>query len=343
MKCRRWSIKLVICLLMARSFALPAQTSQLQPRFFTAPADTHFIADHTEKLTARFYLLYQDATFTINPDQGNRLLYKPNVNIRIGIAGFWRWFGLGLSIENPFFKWSSETRGHTSFIDLRVNAYGRAVAAELFLQQYKGFYISNVFKTDGSNYLLPDMKSFSIGISAYWIYNATRFSIRAAFVQNERQIKSAGSFMVRPSFVFSRFTSSDGIIPPELIVTDNIPVTDRVISGDLYSYGLSPGYSYTLVFLRNFYFTATLFPGVYWQFYSYTTKLNSFMEDKFSFILNGRFALGYNSDQWFTGFSFQLGLNDFTDRFANTFFNYDVTQYRVWAGTRFDWFRKKKK
>jgi hypothetical protein len=34
---------------------------------------------------------------------------------------------------------------------------------------------------------MPDMASVSFGAAGYWIYNARKFSLRAAFIQNERQ------------------------------------------------------------------------------------------------------------------------------------------------------------
>jgi len=190
---------------------------------------------------------------------------------------------------------------------------------------------------------MPDMSALTIGISAYWIYNASRFSIRAAFIQNERQKKSAGSLMVRPAFLFSRIDSPDGIIPAELKEQLHIPGSDLWVSGDIYSLGLSPGYSYSLIFLKNFYFTATLFPGIFWQYYVYETTKDVYIEDEFSFQLGGRFAIGYNSDLWFIGGSVQGGLHEIPDILSDTFIHYDVAQFRIWGGTRFDWFRKKKK
>jgi len=334
---------MVFVLILSNPVHSMGQDNSLNPQFPSAPADSNYIEDYTEKITGRLYLLFQNATFVLNPDQGAKIVYKPNVNIRMGIAGFWKWFGLGLSIENPFVKWSTDKYGRTSFVDLRINAFGRALAAEIFLQNFKGFYIFNAIKKDGTRYLLPEMSSFSLGVSTYWIYNARRFSIRAAFIQNERQIKSAGSIIIRPSILFSRILSPSGIIPQEIVDEANIPVTDRVVNADMYSFGLSPGYSYTFVFLKNLYLTINLFAGVFWQYYSYNTKTNDFIADEFSFQLNGLFAFGYNSDKWFVGCSVQGSPTDFPDNPSNTFFNYDVAQYRIWGGTRFNWFRKKKK
>jgi hypothetical protein len=320
-----------------------AQQQSLNPGLFTVPSDTVYIEDYTRKLTTRIFIVLQNASFMINPDFIGKIEYKPNINARIGLSGNWKWFGLGFSVENPFYRRDKDVYGSTSFLDFRLNAFGRSVAAEIYYQTYKGFYISSPLKNDDAHYILPDMNTVSLGIAAYWIYNAERFSIRAAFIQNERQKKSAGSFVLRPSFLYYRVDSENGIIPPELIHDHSIPGPYRIKSGSIYSLGLSPGYCYTLVFAKNFYITAALFPGVFWQTYTYQTNLDHFGNDEFSFQLSGRFAAGYNSGKWFAGCSFQTGWNEVPYQLSDVMFNYDVAQYRIWGGTRFSLFQKKKK
>jgi hypothetical protein len=307
--------------------------------------DTTYIEDHTQLLTTRLFLLFQNASLLINPanDKIAKIVYRPNVNVRIGIAGFWKWFGLGISIDNPFYKTDREAYGKTTTLDLRVNAFGRSLAGELFFQQYKSFYISSPERTDGTHYIIPDMQTIAIGLSGYWIYNSKRFSIRAAFIQNERQIKSAGSLVVRPAFLYYRISSDHGIIPEELAGLYQIPSANLITKGEFYSLGLSPGYAYTLVFLKNFYLTAAVFPGVAAQFSYFSNEKDIYSDVEFAFQLSGRFALGYNSDKWFLGGSFQTGFNEIPDKLSNALFSYNLTQFRFWGGTRFDIFKKKKK
>ena len=307
--------------------------------------DSTYLADYTTLLTTRLFLLFQNAALLINPasDKIPKIVYRPNVNLRIGIAAFWKWFGLGLSADNPFYKTDQSDYGKTTTLDLRINAFGRVVAGELFLQNYKGFYIRSPERTDGTHYIIPDMRTLSFGLSGYWIYNARRFSIRAAFIQNEHQKKSAGSFLVRPAFLYYRITSDHGIIPAEIVDAYHIPFANLVTSGTFYSLELSPGYAYTLVFLKNFYLTTAVFPGIAAQFSTFSNTLNDYSGSEFAFHLSGRFALGYNSDKWFLGGSFQAGFNEVPDKLSNALFSYDIAQFRLWGGTRFDIFSKKEK
>ncbi|MEI7661629.1 MAG: DUF4421 family protein [Bacteroidota bacterium] len=307
-----------------------------------AAFDSLYIKDYTGLLTTRLFLLFQNASLLINPesDKITKIVYRPNANLRVGVAGFWKWFGLGLSIDNPVYKTDQVAYGKTSTLDLRVNAFGRVVAGEFFLQRYRGFYISSPEAQDGSHYLVPDMRTFSVGLSAFWIFNARRFSIRAAFIQNEGQKKSAGSFILRPSLLYYRITADHGIIPAAISDSVGLPPESMVTAGRFFTAGISPGYTYTLVFMKHGYATAAVFPGIAAQFSTFRNDLKVSSDFAFVFQLSGRFAIGYNTEKWFLGGSFQSGFNEVPDRLNNALFNYDVAQVRVWGGMRFDIFRR---
>jgi hypothetical protein len=248
---------------------------------------------------------------------------------------------VGISVDNPFYKTNREAYGKTSTIDMRINAFGRQIAGELFFQKYKSFYVSSPERSDGSHYIFPDMRTRSLGIAGYYIYNSKKFSMRAAFIQNEGQKKSAGSLVVRPAFLYYQIASDNGIIPQEILINYQIPNGNIVKSGSFYAFELAPGYVYTLVFLKNFYLTVAAFPGIAAQFAYFRNDVKEFEEFEFAFHLGGRFAAGYNSDNWFLGASVQMGFNEIPDKLNNARFNYDVAQIRIWGGTRFNIFKKK--
>ena len=304
--------------------------------------DSAYIADYKNLLTARIFLLYQDASFVLNPSTSEEIIYTPNVAGRIGIAGFYKWFGLGLSLGNSFLRRSATRYGNTSVIDLRANAYGREVAAELYFQNLKGFYIRNLRDSHGDFFKIPDMRIYSIGLTGYWIYNHEKFSIRSAFIQNERQKKSAGSLIIRAAFLYYNLSSGTGILPAEVISTYRINNHLFLREGEFYSLGLAPGYSYTLVIFKKFYMNAAIFPGVLFQHYHYQANQEFITSANFTFTLSWRAALGYNTDHWYTGAGIVSGFDKIPGWIGNSTFYYDITQVRFWVGTRFNWFKKKK-
>ena len=304
--------------------------------------DTAYIADYKNLLTARVFLLYQDASFVLNPGTSEEIIYTPNVAGRIGIAGFYRWFGLGLSLGNSVFRRSTTKYGNTAVLDLRVNAYGRPVAAELYLQDLKGFYIRNLKDAEGNFFKISDMRIFSLGFTGYYIYNHERFSIRSAFIQNERQKKSAGSIIIRATFLYYNLSSGNGIIPAEVISTYGINNHFLLRNGEFYSFGLAPGYSYTLVLFKKVYLNAAIFPGILWQNYNYEADQVFYPDANFTFTLSWRAALGYNTDTWYIGAGIVSGFDKIPGWIGNSTFYYDIAQMRFWVGTRFHWFKKRK-
>jgi len=332
------------CVVLFLLLSLTLQASgQQKDSLQESSIDTNYIEDYSEWLTTRLYLLYQNATFIVSTNEVDNIVFRPNTNIKIGIAAFYKWFGLGLSINNPFYQFDESTYGKTKSIDLRINAFGRAVAAEVFIQNFRGFYIRNVRPVDGLYFTLPNMNLFSLGAYGYWIYNSKKFSLRAAFLQNERQVRSAGSFMVRPGFSFYEVSSDTGIIPGELRSKYHLASDEIVASGRFYSISLAPGYAYTFVFLKNAYVSAAVFPGVAWLTYSYDAKAKRYSREDFVFQLGLRFAAGFNSRKWYIGGAIITGFNDLDASWSNSSFFYDVSQFRIWGGMRFDVFRKKKK
>jgi hypothetical protein len=293
-------------------------------------------------LTARVFLLYQDASFVLNPQTSEEIIYTPNVSGRIGIAGFYKWIGLGISLGNSIFRRSASRYGNTSVLDLRVNAYGRPFAAEVYLQNLKGFYIRNIKDAEGNLFKIPDMRIFSLGCTGYWIYNHERFSIRSAFIQNERQKKSAGSIIIRSSFLYYSLLSGNGIIPASVINTYGIENNLHLRKGEFYSIGLAPGYTYTLVLFKKAYMNAALFPGILWQNYYFEANREIYSSANFTFTLSWRAALGYNTDTWYIGAGIVSGFDQIPGWIGNSTFYYDIAQVRFWVGTRFNWFKKKK-
>ncbi len=317
--------------------------SQAQASDTVTGLDSSYVEDYTGWLTTRLFALYQDAEFIISTNEIGNISFKPNTNIKIGIAGFYKWFGLGLSVTNPFYTFNESIYGKTKAIDLRLNGFGRAVAAEVFVQNFHGFYIRNVHPVSTRYYILPNMNLFSVGAYGYWVYNSRRFSLRAAFLQNERQVKSAGSFMIRPGFSFYKVSSDSGIVPKELTKNYKLQKDELVKGGRFYSVSLAPGYSYTFVFLKHAYFNAAAFPGVSWVSYSYEGKYDNYSRSDFVFQLGLRVALGFNTTKWYVGGTLITGFNDLKSPWSSSSFFYDVSQFRVWGGVRFDVFRKHKK
>lgn len=314
--------------------------TQSEYDYFPAETDTSYIKDYKYKLTARYYLLAQNTSLVIFPDLESSMVYQPNESGRFGIAAFYNWFGLGISIGTKLFRKNPDIYGTTKSYDFRVNAYGKFMAVEGYLQYYRGFYMdykSNAFK---ETFIIPGMDLISFGVDGTYIYNFGRFSIRAAYTQNERQKKSAGSLIVKPTFRYYMVESDTGIVPSKIIGLYSL-TNENLLSGHFYTLGLGPGYIYTFVFLKYFYITAGGLLDMNWSSYDYKTTNQTVVKKGFSFPISVRAAVGYNSNTWFIGGSFLSTLYYIQPgQRVQDDFHYHLTQIRFWVGTRFNAFKR---
>ena len=304
--------------------------------------NTDYIKDYKHLFTTRLYLLSESVGFTIKP--GNLevpLRYVPNNDIKNGLAFFHKWYGIGLAFNNPFAGNDVAIKGKSKIVDLRVNAYGRAISAELALQDYQGFFLKNMLEqpiawNPESAYMLrPDMQIFSTSAIMYYVVNHKKHSFRAAYLQNERQLKSSGSIIVMPSFVYLKLQSDSTLIPDFYNSTYLVKDNEHIEDGKFLTYGVSLGYSYTYVFFKYFYVNLSLIPGIFVQNYDYESGLGSDKGVKLSALWLGRAAFGFNSDFIYLGIGGVHGFNPSKFNIGQTNFNYDMNQIRVWIGTRF--------
>ena len=331
---------LIFGLLIFCGIQIACGSPQSESEFFTTETDTTYIESFKHLLTARYYLLAQNTSLVIFPDLEATMVYQPNETGRFGIAAFYSWFGLGISFGTKLFRKNPDVYGTTKSLDFRINAYGKFIVVEGYLQYYQGFYMdykSNRFK---ETFIIPGMDLVSFGIDGTYIYNHGKFSARASYTQNERQKKSAGSLIVKPTFRYYYVNSDTGIIPSKILEIYSLR-QENIISGNFYTLGLGPGYIYTFVFGKNFYLTAGGQLDMNWSSYDYNTTGRSFHSTGFSFPVSVRIALGYNSDKWFIGASYLSTLYYFQPgQRVQDDFHYHLTQIRFWVGTRFDAFKR---
>jgi len=248
-------------------------------------------------------LSYRDNKINKNLDYGIDSKYA------IGIGANYSVFGINLSFSPWQSSLSDSKYGKTKSLDFRMNLYGRKIIYDLYLLSHSGFYLSNPKSiidgwTDTDSYpLRPDMKMFSAGIVAQYIFNNKKFSMRATYLQNERQRKSAGSFIVGGTLFYSKFSGDSSFVPSQIIYPDFFGgyKFDQTLSINI---GINGGYSHTFVLKEHYFFSLGLSLGPQINY-----SIVSSVEENVSNIngvtmgLNGLFrsGLGYNSRKFYVG------------------------------------------
>lgn len=297
------NIRCVVLVLVLSLSASAASAQQRLKRLLQTENDSAYIEDHTEDLTVR---LFGSRKYTYYDMVDKRLkeevLYRPNTSNNIGFGVNYKFIGINIGFKLPFINNDDDKYGKTKYLDLQSHLYLRKLVIDFYGQYYKGYYLANRRFNSQVLSLRPDMYNTDLGLNVQYIFNDKRFSYRAAYLQNEYQKKSAGSFIVGGEVFAWKMKGDSALIPSDLGVEgffDNEPFhkTSSV------SIAANVGYAHTFVIKKYFFITASLTgsAGVNHTVLNYLDGRNKRRE--FGWQLNNtvRLSAGYNSSKYFAG------------------------------------------
>lgn len=265
--------------------------------------DTLFITDLSDHLNLYLYGIYKDYGVTFKHIESKKELdLQPNSAGRIGLGFNYKWMGLAVAFAPPGFS-DDEKYGNTEKLDLQINVFARSFGLDITSQYYKGYYVANPYDFMAWNRteypLLENLTTMSMELSGYYFTNHKEFSYRAAFVRNEIQRKSAGSLILGTYVRMDITDAPEGIIPDDF--PDNYDTLFDVRRFASVNLGLSIGYTYTYVFLDNFFVNLSAVPGIGAKNTTIVHDNNIVRKDGVSFRWIGRMALGYEHEKFFMG------------------------------------------
>lgn len=202
--------------------------------------------------------------------------YFTNTPTGLGFGFNRKWYGLSVAIGLP--NTAEKRQGKTRGFDLRYNLMTRKVVVDAFFYRYRGFYKEAKMKNIT---IYPDMRNWGLGFSGYYLFNGDKYSINALMAQNERQLKSAGSFMLGLNFFANRITADS---------TSTLSEYSRIVS---YQVGPNVGYAHTFVISKKFFIGMFLAIGI-----NITDKKGKKYKTSIAPAVFPKIAFGYNSDKW---------------------------------------------
>jgi hypothetical protein len=275
----------------------------------------------------------------IDLKSGNKLIFVPNLPYNLGISLSSRWASFNINTGIKLFNNDNEIKGKTTFQDYQLNLYGRKSTTDMFVQYYSGFYIKNSksydnYQSENSYAIRPDVKTFHMGLSSYYILNNKKFSYGNSFGFVEKQKKSAGSLLLGVYYSYFNVSSDFSLVSEPF--RGSFDSLSYIRKGEMHDFGFNLGYIYTLVFLKKCYATASLVQGVGGEQIIYKRADNSTFH-QFVFgvgKLHVRLALGYDSGKYFMG---AMAMNDyyFFSGKSNSAFNFGFGNLMVFVGYRF--------
>ena len=282
-------------------------------KLFSDDHDTVYIDSYKNQLTTRIYASKKYTQLKIRDiDKGATLNYNPNDRTNLGFGATYGAFTLNIGINFPFINHDDDEFGKTDYLDLQSHILFRKLAAEVYYSTTKGYYISNPDKIlsgykDSDKYpQRRDFLSIDLGATAYYIFNHQRFSYRAAFNQDERQKKSAGSFLAGAA-VFNTAFQGDSVLIPYNVDPADFFGSVRLKRSRFANASICGGYAYNLIFLKRVFITASLIagPGIgYTKIYTEEDDVNGMKSYEFAFVYTARMGAGYNGKRVYVGLSY---------------------------------------
>ncbi len=300
------------------------------------------IESYADKLSIYAYSIQKFNNFELkSKGQKDRLQYGPNENLNLGLGFSYKWIGIGAAFKLGSINSDNDLYGETNSFDLQMDIYSRKFLFNGNFQFYQGFYWRNPDKyfpdwsIEDSAVVRPDIITGSFGFSGTYILNHENFSFKAAYQSTERQLKSAGSWLLGLRFSVYAINADSSLVPIE--AHDLYPNTIDFTALGTINWGGAFGYTHTFVFSKYFYFNAALMIGINLQSVeAFNLQGESLGSDgKLSSNALFRMALGCNKPTHFYGFN--VSTDSFLVKDPNeTEFSYNYGKIRFYYGRRFN-------
>ena len=320
--------------------------------FTAVKGQTSFLLRHSNKDTAyirEFYRkhlvirAYESTKFNNFKliDEPNKLVYKPNDHNVFGLGFNYRFISINIGLYVPSVGKSIDEYGKTHQLDLQTHLYYHKFIVDLYGQFYKGYYLSDDGATpfhyeNDAVEKRPDIFTRDISVVFQYLFNDQRFSYNAAFYQNERQKKSAGSFLLGGGIYHTDVKGDSSLVPGNVSYNDFFRNNHFNATGNT-AIGFNFGYGYTVVIKKLFFITASLSGGAGISSASLSNTNTGQKDEKLGLGINSsaKFAAGYNSDNYFAGITYIRLVTDDNCVMPHTWLEDNTGNFRFIIAKRF--------
>lgn len=251
----------------------------LYTSFCRAQVDSSYIQSYSHELSIKPHVYYRFTSLTHEVDDNRKITYMPNSPVSTGIGVTYKNYSISGGYGFGFMR--DKKRGDTKALDFQYHYYGRKFIADIFFQQYKGFYKDEDEEKDVYE-IYPDIKVVQYGIHGQYVFNNRKFSYKAAFNQSEKQLKSAGSWQIGGGLYYNEIHSDSTLYLNEYKKLRN------------YQLSISGGYVYNWVINRHVFVSGSVSVG----FNLGIENTSDFKKVEISPSVFPRIAAGYNADDW---------------------------------------------
>lgn len=264
--------------------------------------DTAYYERYPYKISVGPMLLKKNSVYALRSKESDfPLKYSTNSATRLGLTFGYDWLTLsgsvGLGTLDPDYR---KEKGKTKSINFQMSINAQSVLGDLHFQSNKGMYLrgerDNPAFGNDLYYVRPDIRSQIFGATIRKALNGDKFSIKAPFVYDSWQKKSAGSVMIGGEFIYGNAKGDSSFVPASL--SPNFP-NNEVNYMRYIMFGPTLAYGHIFVIKQHFFITGVAsVNGDLAQTTEKTINNNQTSRWYFSPNINLRGAMGYNSEKW---------------------------------------------
>jgi hypothetical protein len=235
--------------------------------FKRASFDSTYYDNLDNTLTLKVYSASSNSKYKLTDQKiDENLQYKINSTRSLGVGFGYRGLGMNMGYAFPFMNTDDTVYGDTKLFDFSTQLHYRKSTFSIYINTSKGLYLQNSKNAlhnwpPDNYYIRPDVRELRIGLGGNYLLNYDRYSNRAAFLQNEWQKKSSGSFVLGGTVLYHQIKADSSIIPTNIRYNDFFRGYDFNRTNYFYLTG-EFGYTFTLVLLKHLYFNGMLMTGI---------------------------------------------------------------------------------
>ena len=323
-------------LLLSTLFGLRSQGIIDRLKKFKGHQDTSYVSVYPQTYSLKTYLSFRSFTLKLTDIDGfgNPIAYKPNTPLRLGFVASYKDFRFGFAVKLPsFYPERGNTRSFGMFVNTQTNIFSWGF--DFYFLRNKGYYLDDpqihlpAWDKSMEYPFRSDIRTINIGLATHLVFSK-KFSLKAAIIQSERQLKSTGGIALDLGIKYSGLWNDSTLIP-----YSQRPYYSDIVDfrkGGFLTFAISPGYAYT--FVHNYFYSTTLaYLGIGFQTQTYingeSRSWNLQLRPKVKFMQ----IIGYTADDYFASISFVYENN--LIKINSTRFNSSFVKFNIGGGFRF--------
>lgn len=224
--------------------------------------------------------------------------------------------------------------GEPDMNSFHLNINAKSIVAGFDYQYLNGFYLHNTQNLPASPSsgppLLPELSVERINFNTTYVFRSEKFSYRSVITHADRQLKSAGSFLLNLDLNYFKLSGNGNLVPENL--RENFQSPLRLEKAKFRGVALMPGYSYTLVY-NGFYFNLGLAAGPNLWYSNYVAGSEAENKWQLKGKADFRGGVGYDGGKYFSGIYVLLSRNLY--RAGGLDITNDSSLFRFSLGCRF--------